>query len=698
MTKKRMMKYVLMAIVAVLCALPTASYAQKPSLSKSSSSEFFGAGSESAADQQTDSTKKKKEKVKRPLESYHFDDSTRSTRIIVWNIDRYTNHIRNVGIDTMQTGFQIQYPNLYDEVGGAWLGNIGSASYPLSYFRRTTSSKHAFSNVYDAYNRDIDDVRFFNVKKPHTQLEYIMAGQTSKLEEDFMVTHAQNITPEWGFNVDYRTRGTRGVYMWQNTRDKHLSLVTNYTGKKYSVHAGFVNNSYVIRENGGLVDDRMVRDSLHNYELSTTIPMKLKDARNRIKNNSFFLTQTFGLPFKRVTQNDFSIAEMPVLFIGHEFEYNRWSRKYTDTYSGCEYNNVLDSLPNKRYNFYENWYLNSTESRDSTFESSLENRVFIQFQPWDRNGVIGVIDAGVGLDVEKFYQFNLDQYLTADRAGDSKTSFYAYGGASGNVRKYFDWKADARIHPFGYRAGEVSIGGQAKASLYAKGKPISVGGYFRYEHRMPDYWKQQYYSNHFMWNNSFGFTDETRFGATFDLPIVGFNAGFDQSVVTGHIYYGTDFKPHQHADAVSVTSLYLREDLEVKDFHFNHRVQVQWSTNQEVIPVPLAAAYLSYFYEFNVVKNVLRMQVGVDGRYNTKYYAMGYNPATGQFYNQRDTQVGNYVYLDAFISAKWKRMRILLKLQHFNQNLWGRREYFTVAHYPLNPRIFKIGISWMFYD
>ena len=147
MTKKSMMKYVLMAIVAVLCALPTASYAQKPSLSKSSSSEFFGAGSESAADQQTDSTKKKKEKVKRPLESYHFDDSTRSTRIIVWNIDRYTNHIRNVGIDTMQTGFQIQYPNLYDEVGGAWLGNIGSATYPLSYFRRTTSSKHAFSTL-----------------------------------------------------------------------------------------------------------------------------------------------------------------------------------------------------------------------------------------------------------------------------------------------------------------------------------------------------------------------------------------------------------------------------------------------------------------------------------------------------------------------------------------------------------------------
>ena len=696
MTGLRRFKYTLLIVVAMLCALPRVVYAQRPTADKPS--EFFGAGSEAAAQEEADSTKKKKERVKRPLESYHFDDTTRSTRIIVWTIDRYTNHVKNIGIDTMQTGFQIQYPNLREEVGDAWLGNIGAAAYPLSYFRRVNSSKHSFSRVYDAYNFDIDDVRFFNVKKPHTRLEYIMAGQTAKLEEDFAVTHAQNVTPELGFNVDYRTRGTRGVYMWQNTRDKHLSLAANYTGKKYTVHAGYVYNNYVIRENGGLVDDRMVKDSLHNYELSTTIPMKLSDARNRIKNNSFFLTQSYGLPFKRITDNDFTIGKAPVLFIGHEFEYNRWWRKSTDTYAGCEYNNILDSLPNKKYNFYENWYLNSTESRDSTFESSLENRVFIQFQPWDRDGVIGVIDAGVGVDVEKFYQFRLDQYLTGNRAADTRTSYYAYGGIKGNVRKYFDWQADARIHPFGYRAGELSIGGRATASLYAKGKPISLGGYFRYEHRMPNYWEQSFYSNHFMWNNSFGFTDETRFGVTFDLPIAGFSAGFDQSVVTGHIYYGTDFKPHQHSDAVSVSSLYLREDLAIKGFHLNHRVQAQFSSAQEVIPVPLVAAYLSYYYEFNVVKNVLKLQVGIDGRYNTKYYAKGYNPATGQFYNQRDTEVGNYVYLDAFITAKWKRMRILLKLQHFNKNLWGRREYFTVAHYPLNPRIFKLGISWTFYD
>ena len=95
---------------------------------------------------------------------------------------------------------------------------------------------------------------------------------------------------------------------------------------------------------------------------------------------------------------------------------------------------------------------------------------------------------------------------------------------------------------------------------------------------------------------------------------------------------------------------------------------------------------------------MLRMQIGVDGRFNTKYYAPSYNPALAAFYNQRDWELGNYPYLDAFITAKWKRMRIFLKYQHANFGLFGNSEYFTVAGYPQNPGMFKMGLSWSFYD
>lgn len=64
----------------------------------------------------------------------------------------------------------------------------------------------------------------------------------------------------------------------------------------------------------------------------------------------------------------------------------------------------------------------------------------------------------------------------------------------------------------------------------------------------------------------------------------------------------------------------------------------------------------------------------------------------------REIEVGNYPYVDLFVMAKWKRMRIFLKYQHLNKGLFGEGAYFSAANYPLNPGMFKIGLSWGFYD
>ena len=182
------------------------------------------------------------------------------------------------------------------------------------------------------------------------------------------------------------------------------------------------------------------------------------------------------------------------------------------------------------------------------------------------------------------------------------------------------------------------------------------------------------------------------------MPGRAFEAGLWQSVVSDQIYYGPDAHVAQASGEVSLTGVYLRKDFRLGGFHLDNRVLLQWSTDEEVVPVPLAAAYLSYYYEFWVTRNVLRMQVGFDGHFNTKYYAPSYNPSVSAYYNQRELEVGGYPYLDAFLMAKWKRMRIFLKYQHMNKALTGSGAYFSAAGYPLNPGMFKIGISWGFYD
>ena len=53
----------------------------------------------------------------------------------------------------------------------------------------------------------------------------------------------------------------------------------------------------------------------------------------------------------------------------------------------------------------------------------ISNRVFIQVQPWDRNGVVGTVNGGVGLDLHTYSQFRLDSYLNGKY---DKVKIYTY--------------------------------------------------------------------------------------------------------------------------------------------------------------------------------------------------------------------------------------------------------------------------------
>ncbi|MCD8103122.1 MAG: putative porin [Alistipes sp.] len=641
-------------------------------------------------------TTRKEKKIRKPLESYFFDDSTRTRDNFAWTLDMFRNKVNMAVIDTLTNGFQKTEPYLRKGVGDAYQGPLGGASVPISYFDRANYQDFSFGQAYDAYNIFADRALFFNVKRPLTIFTYLTAGQKQKAEENFGITHAQNISPSTGFNIDYKSRGTKGVYNWQKSRAKNLSAAFSHTGKKYSIHAGYIYNTIQNRENGGLQDDRFLTDSI--FEQPDVIPTNLNDAYNMIKNNAFYVVQSYGAPLKKLTEYDFSIADQSSVFFGHSFEWSRWHRVYSDTRAKSQDNDGRD--------YYHNWNIHPTVTNDSIAEIKVSNRLFVQIQPFDREGIVGLIDAGIGMDNHIYYQYVQEFALTGTR-NTEKTGYYAYGSVEGKFRRYLSWGGDLEYNLAGYRSGDIKIGADLAVSAYIRDKPLTLSGRFSHDRRSPDYWSELYYSNHHSWNVSqlygkpFDKENETRIEAEFTMPWAGLELGGYQSVVNNKIYFVMEdgmLFPRQASESVSVSGVYLRKDFRAGGFHFNHRVMLQWSTSQEIIPVPLAGAYLSYFFEFNIVRNVLRAQFGVDGRYNTKWYAPGWDPSSARFYNQRDTKVGEYPMLDVFFNAKWKRMRILLMMEHLNDDLFGRRTYFSIPHYAQNKRVFKLGFSWSFYD
>ncbi len=714
----RMLNRVVMLLVALLVVLPQAAFSQLDVSNRRNNlgamngmgdqnQSLYGNNPYATDEEQTEGqnpadTTRKEKKIRKPLESYFFNDSIRALPNFQWTVKRDYNRVELQPMDTTLTDWRIDYPIYRKGVGNLSVGALGQASMPTDYFERSTSQEFTFAQPYDAYTYRMENVPFYNLKKPYLQMTYLESGQKKYREENFGVTVGHNISPTTGFNINYKARGTRGQYDWSRTKNHNLSVAFSHTGKRYSVHAAYYNNLIEQRENGGVVGEWAIVDT--TFELPSGVPMKLSksQAENKYRNNGFFVVQSYGIPLLPVTESDFSIAHLPAVYIGHSFEYNAWSKVYSDiraTYT----NERGDKDENGNFvptegSYYPNWYINPQQTRDSIYERRISNRLFVQAQPWNRDGVVGTLNGGVGFDLHTYSQLAMKSFVTGQYEKTKKTSVFFYGSVDGKIRRYVDWGADVKFYPSGYRGGDLSVGGHLKLTAKIKQRPLILEGSFRMERRSPAFWQENLFSNHYVWFTPLNKETDTRFEVRLSIPDNAFEVGLKQGVVDDKIYYGADSLITQASGAVSLTSVYARKDFRIGGLHLDHRVLLQWSSDQEVVPVPLLSAYLSYYYEFWVVRNVLRLQIGADCRYNTEYYAPGYNPALSAFFNQREVETGNYPYTDLFITGKWKRMRIFLKYQHVNVGLYGGNRYFSAAGYPLNPGMFKIGISWGFYD
>lgn len=645
-------------------------------------------------EEKIDSTKMREIK---PLESYFFGDSIRRQKHFVWNVDTYANHIKMKDVDTLLNDFNVDYPFLREDVGDSNVGILGGVSQPLNFFRRPSDQDFIFTDGYYSYIFTPENALHYNNKRPYTILAYQTAGQKRYAEDRLQVVHAQNITPSTGFNISYNNQHSRGIYTWQRGKVTDLSAAIYHTGKRYSVHAGVVNNTISQRENGGLVEAWHITDTL--YESAQGLPMKMADALNKANNTGLYAVQSFAIPFVGLTEDDFTIANKPVLYVGHAITYNRWNRAYTDTRAGTTYK-ITDRTGRvvEERNFYDHWYIDPAATNDSLSEKVLSNRLFVQLQPYNRLGVVGTVDGGIGWDRRSYYQFHPDDYLTGTHY-TNKDTYYAYADARGQVKKYLDWHGFMRYNVGGYRAGDVKIDADATMRLFIKGKPLELSGRFAFESYEPSYWSQDYFSNHFVWSNNFNKQNRTDLDINLSVPHIGAQVGFKQTLLGNTVYYGADALPSQMMGTVSVTGLYLNEHIALGGLHLDHRLLLQHSSDQSVAPVPLLSARISYYYAFSPVGNhdTLTMKVGIDGWYNTSFHAPAYNPATMMFYNQQEAEIGGYPYFNVFVTAKWKTVRIFVQYQHANENLYeNNKASFSVPYYPYNRALIKYGLSWYF--
>lgn len=639
----------------------------------------------------------------RILETFAVPDSMHYKRIITWKHDRKFHDINLQKFDTTYNYHFYDYPFFKEDVNTTWLGVSGSPEQSFNYFKRENIDNAIFYTGLQRYSFTAESLLNYNTKTPYTELAYwgTLFSTQDKEESNIKILTTQNITPALNITLAFQRFGGRGILKREDTNNRNVVMATNYMGKRYLMHAGYIYNKVERSENGGIVDNFWIRDTLVD---AREIDVNLRDASNSLKKNTLYLDQSYRIPFsfinKMRAKRDSTVLDTLSLdtditsaFIGHSSEYSVYRKMYKD--------NISSSDRFGREFYGDRFYLNPTKSADSLRVMKFENRAFLRLQPWKSDGIVSKLDVGIGDKLCNYYSFQPSDYIQG-RNNVLLNSLYLYAGAKGQYKKYLNWDADGQYTFLGYELNDFGINANVAVNFYPfrrdKQSPLTLRGHFETSLKEPDYYEQHLYTNHYKWDNDFGKISTTKVEAFLDIPRWDLYASFGYGLLSNNIYYDNQGIVQQNADPMSVITASLKKNFTVWKVHLDHDALFQLSSNQSVLPLPMLALNLRYYLQFDVVKKVMQMQIGANGRYTTKWYAPAYNPVLGIFHNQDIEQYGNCPYLDVFVNIQWKRACIFLKAVNINMG-WPNKsvDYFSAAGYIAPQRAFKFGIHWPFY-
>ena len=671
-----------------------------------------------------------RENTPRILETFAFPDSMLYKRIIQWTHEREF-HKMDIQLPDTSADFRFHdYPFFRKDLNATWLGVSGSPVQYYNYFRRNSENGMSFYEPYESWSYSAKTLPFYNTKTAYTELSYFgtLFANSQKSSDNLHILTSQNIFPELNYTLEYNRFGGNGIMENETTANKTLSVSVNYTGKKYLLHAGYINNRITRNENGGTTDNSMVRDTTLD---AREYPVHLTNASNSIHKKTFTLDQQYRIPFtfintmrekkldkayreKILASGDSSLIavadslvvlaaqeraaadtldpdDITTAFIGHSSEYTVFRKLYNDQIA------TTDKIGRR---FYENYLYNPTNSYDSVRVSKLENRIFLRLQPWADDAIVSKLNGGIGNRITNWYDF--DPTFLKGNTNTIWNSTFVYAGVEGQLRDYIHWDATGDYVFLGSEMNDMSLKANALLTLHpfrrARTSPVLLNLHFETSLKEPEHYHNHFFSNHYRWDNDFGKTSTTKVQAKLDIPRWKISAEVGYALLDGNIYYDSLAVVRQNTVPMSVLSAALNKNFAFGPLHLDNRVLFQVSSNQEVVPVPQLAINSRVYFQFNISQGTLKLQMGGDAWYNTKFYSPGWNPAVGVFYNQRKEQYNNGPVIDAFINAQWKRACIFVKAENVGQG-WPmeKNDYFSAHNYIRTQRALKLGVYWPFY-
>lgn len=603
-----------------------------------------------------------------------------------------------VVVDTILAEHQVHNPIWRNSVSNVTLGNLGSPSVPTYYPALRRDEGNVFYNSLKPILLDPEQFTFYNTKTPYANLTYQKGIPKRLREEFFRVLFTQNVNSRVNIGARMDLNYAVGRYQHQGAYNSKFGIWASADGEVYSMQLQGWYQKFEIEENGGVENDSMViAPENFDYDKAEDIPVNFMDAKNRLA--SYRLLYSHKLDLGSVTRMDEDSAEydVPVATAFHKL--------YVD-YSHHEF--TVDDLGSHDEQDIPPAILDPSRSHDSRKYMLVSNTFQIKLNE-EFNSVLRFgLRAFIGNEIRQ-YRWDAPSEIVVDeeydrselifhRNKENRVTTFLGGQMSKSQGERLRWGAGVKFYFQGYNTGDIKADGHLDIKIGNGTWATNLWGKASFELRSPTLWEEKYLSNHYEWDQLLDREQTLDISAGLRVPGVGLSVEAFSSTQHNRVFFGADGIPDQKSGVTQVMGIAAREHFCGKRTGLNSiiRVAFQKTSDNDVTPAPALALYATSYWE-TLLFGVLTMQVGLDVRYNTKYYTPAYEPAIMQFVPQSEREIGGYGYLDPFFNFHLKKIRAYVKYEHVN-GLWGSNDHFHTIHYPANPQTFKFGLSWNFYD
>lgn len=602
---------------------------------------------------------------------------------------RYLNDVEDRGLDSSINDFThyLPLPATY-----LYLGNLGTPAESQVFSPRMTPGFDAGFHVFDAYRLTLDSTRFFQTTKPYTLLRYMIG---SKQEQLIDVFHTQNPRKNLNFGFRYRKINDPGFFQNENTDLNSFNIFAHYNTKneRYHAYLSFVANKMHAGENGGIKNDASLEDP--NYADRRTIPVNLGGTNP-------FSVGFFTAPV--ATKSD--LTESDWLFRQH---YD-WGEGDTIKINDTTYN----------YEFHPSFRIEHTLTlthQEADFTDTLPGTASLYY--FDHYGIdslwLSKMQASQAwktvsndLSLVKFPSLkNEGHFLKAGATFQSSAGTFLYNAIRfsdllghfeyHNLTRNLKWDLDAQgqLYLAGNHFGDYLM--TASLSRYLNEKLGDITLSFTNLNQTPSFVYRFFQSSRFLsTNNDLKKTNISVLSFKADNQHLKYHLTANYYILTNYTYFKDFAHSAQYATVFNFWQILLEKQFTAGHFNWYLDLALQQASGGAPLHVPHIWTRDRFTYENTLFKNLI-LCTGLEGRYNTAYYADDYSPVLQQFVSQDQVKLSNTL-PDATVFVDFRIKAFVAYIRAENLNTLLKPNTILVPHYPYPGFNIRVGFQWSFVD